>query len=127
MYLLDTCTLLWWTLDRSKLSKKSLAAIREVSEDSLSISSISLWEIAVKVNRKTLSLGVKFEQFYENLRDSQIVFHDVDDEIWVKNAFLKWDHRDPVDRTIVSTALIYDLTVLTSDREIRKFYDRTIW
>jgi len=127
MYLLDTCTLLWWTLDRSKLSKKSLAAIREVSEDSLSISSISLWEIAVKVNRKTLSLWVKFEQFFENLRDSQIVFHDIDDEIWVKNAFLKWGHRDLVDRTIVSTALIYDLTVLTSDRDIRKFYDRTIW
>lgn len=30
----------------------------------------------------------------------------VNTEIWLKNLALDWEHRDPVDRTIVASALI---------------------
>ncbi|HCP99998.1 MAG TPA: hypothetical protein DIT99_04585 [Candidatus Latescibacteria bacterium] len=51
----------------------------------------------------------------------------VDDRIWVANIDLDWDHRDPADRTIVATAMIHGLQLITSDSRIRSFYADTIW
>jgi len=40
---------------------------------------------------------------------------------------LEWDHRDPVDRTIVATAKKRRLPIITKDQRIRRFYKRTVW
>ncbi len=48
--------------------------------------------------------------------------------VWVRNLELEWEHRDPADRTIVATALILGLPLLTKDDAIRS-YDgiESIW
>lgn len=47
--------------------------------------------------------------------------------IWLGNLSLKWDHRDPVDRTIVALAQLMDCPLVTSDKNIAVFYRETIW
>jgi PIN domain nuclease of toxin-antitoxin system len=44
MVLLDTCALIWWTLDPKELSKPAARACDEIHETGGIISSISIWE-----------------------------------------------------------------------------------
>jgi len=56
-----------------------------------------------------------------------LTFLPVDEETWLLNLSLEWDHRDPVDRTIVATAKNRSLPIITKDQRIRQFYKRTVW
>ncbi len=50
-----------------------------------------------------------------------------DEMIWMENLVLTWEHRDPADRTIVATAKLRDLLLVTKDEAIADFYTQTIW
>ncbi len=39
----------------------------------------------------------------------------------------RWEHRDPADRTIVATAVLKDLPIVTKDDIIGRFYPKVIW
>ncbi len=52
--LLDTCALLWWTLDPEKLSQTAASACDMISFTGGAISSISIWEIGIKAKKKNL-------------------------------------------------------------------------
>jgi PIN domain nuclease of toxin-antitoxin system len=41
--------------------------------------------------------------------------------IWLENLRLDWSHRDPADRTIVATARIKSLALISKDEQIHKF------
>ena len=56
-YLLDTCALIWWTLGSDQLSKKAKLACGKMTKNEAYISSISLWEIGLKLKTKSLILG----------------------------------------------------------------------
>lgn len=51
----------------------------------------------------------------------------VDESIWIENLNLNWEHKDPADRTIVATAQLRGLPVLTKDQVIRDFYKEQGW
>ncbi|KKK67831.1 hypothetical protein LCGC14_2950150, partial [marine sediment metagenome] len=51
----------------------------------------------------------------------------VDENIWIKNLSLKWSNNDPADRTIVATAMLKKLPIITKDKIIRDFYPEIIW
>ena len=123
---LDTSALLFWTLDPERLSR---AATRAVSDSGrILVSSISVWEIGIKVKRERLSLPVSFREFTDNLeRIDRLDILPVDVGTWVRNIEFDWTHRDPADRTIVATASLHACALVTSDSVIRAFYPRTIW
>ncbi|MBP7866097.1 MAG: hypothetical protein KA419_09125 [Acidobacteria bacterium] len=50
-----------------------------------------------------------------------------DEDVWVRNLELAWDHDDPADRTIVATALLHDLPIVTADKVIAAFYPHIVW
>ena len=127
MYLLDTYSLLWWTLDFHKLSDLAKQTLNSVDDEEISISSISLWEIGAKVLRKRIDLGVPLTDYYQTLTESNINILAVDQYVWIKNVFLNWEHKDPADRTIVATGMVHDLQIVTKDEDIRKFYKNCLW
>ncbi|MFA6291560.1 MAG: PIN domain-containing protein [Victivallales bacterium] len=51
----------------------------------------------------------------------------VDEMIFIEDISLKWEHKDPSDRTIVATAKLKNLPIITKDPLIRNFYPNTIW
>jgi PIN domain nuclease of toxin-antitoxin system len=51
----------------------------------------------------------------------------VDTAIWLQNLSLPWEHRDPADRTIVATAMLRGLPLLSKDRTIAGFFPDTLW
>ena len=126
MIVLDTSALIFWTLDRERLSEAAMAAIADV--DRILVSSISIWEIGIKVSRGGLSIPLTVREFADRLiQVDRVELLPVDTAIWLKNIELEWSHRDPADRTIVAVALLHACPLVTSDRAIREFYPDAIW
>ncbi len=126
---LDTCALIWWSLDPEKLSQKAKEACDCMErEKSGLIASISLWEIAIKVKNKKLDLGVSVETYLEALKRSDVIkIIAIDETLWIESVNLQWKHRDPADRIIVAVAERYRASLITSDKTIANFYSSVIW
>ena len=126
MIVLDTSALLYWTLDPAQLSLKAKQAIEQA--DRIVISSISVWEIALKVKQQKLILPLEMPEYVERLqRLEALEILAVDVQTWLDNLDLLWEHRDPADRTIVALATRFGCSLITSDRVIADYYRETIW
>ncbi|EGJ31880.1 MULTISPECIES: type II toxin-antitoxin system VapC family toxin [Moorena] len=126
---LDTCALIWWSLDPDKLSQsaKDVCHQMETKKNGL-VPSISLWEIAIKIKNKKLDLGVDINKYVASLKKSSVVrIVPIDEDLWLESVKLAWDHRDPVDRVVVALAISHQASIITADREIRNFYSDVIW
>lgn len=126
---LDTCALLWWSLDPDEFSPKAKAAIDRMEREKNGITpAIAIWEIAIKVKNKKLDLGIPLDIYLKRLKQSDVVkIFAVDEDVFVTSVNLEWLHRDPVDRIMVALAMYQNCPIVTRDKEIRKFYDNTIW
>ena len=92
------------------------------------ISSISIWEIGLKVKQGKLSIPLPVQEYVDNLNSVENVqIIPVDERIWLRNLELDWDHKDPADRTIVATAMLLSSQLVTSDGIIKRFYADTVW
>ena len=126
MIVMDTSALIYWTLDPDQLSQVAGQAIAKA--DRVCISSISIWEIGVKVKKGKLVLPLSVGDFANSLeRTDRVVFLSVDLRTWIGNLELEWDHRDPADRTIVAAAALNDCPLVTSDSVVLDYYPRAIW
>jgi PIN domain nuclease of toxin-antitoxin system len=128
MILLDTCALLWWTLDPEKLSEKAAKACKKISDTGAMISSVSIWEIGIKIKKGKLDIGLSLPKYVERLNSiKKLTIIPIDEHIWVENIALNWEHRDPADRTIVATARLKNIPIITKDEIIKAFYPKVIW
>jgi PIN domain nuclease of toxin-antitoxin system len=127
--ILDTCALLWWSLDPKEFSQSATIAIAKMEQEKNGMTpSISIWEIAIKVKNRKLDLGVPLDTYLATLKQSDVVqIIPVNEDVLVKSVNLQWLHRDPVDRIMVAMALGRDCSIITKDKEIRDFYSKSIW
>ncbi len=92
------------------------------------VSSISIWEIALKVKRGTLQIPLSIEQYVAKLqRAAQLEILPVDTTTWLESVALDWEHRDPADRVIVALARQLKLPLVSNDRKIASFLSNMIW
>ena len=85
-------------------------------------SSISIWELGIKVKRGKLEMGIGIEELTRRIERSGVVdLVPVDTTIWLRSLALPWAHRDPADRVIVATALLAGVPVLTKDMALHAF------
>jgi len=123
---LDTSALLYWTLDPSQLTEKAHRTLTRAEE--ILISSISIWEIALKVERGRLALPLSAREFACELEATEkVAIIPLDWPTWLDSVALAWTHRNPADRAIVALAQANHCPLLTSDREIMGFYPLATW
>ena len=123
---LDTSALVFWTLNRDRLSRTAAQAISDA--DRIALSSISIWEIGIKVQKRQLFIPISIQEFTDKLEQiDSLDILPVDVQTWIKNLELDWDHRDSADRTIVATASLHACPLVTSDSAIRAFYSQAVW
>ena len=125
-YLLDTHVIIWMIEDSPNLP----LAIREIirnPENRVAICSISLWEIAIKMNIGKLSLSLRFDELISVLRGSDFDFLQVEDDYMSGLSKLPLLHKDPFDRLIISTAIAEKLTLITIDENIQKYDVTWVW
>ena len=108
--LLDTHILLWWLADSPRLSKKARKAIQDA--ETVWVSAVSAWEIALKRSRGLLEAPDNLEATLR-ARDMQAL------PLTIAHAAaagkLPLHHRDPFDRMLIAQALVESLTLLTAD------------
>lgn len=126
---LDTCALIWWSLDPASLSEQAKEACNYMERDKNGlVPSIAIWEIAIKIKNKKLDLGVNLNEYVVRLKKSNAVqIVPIDENIWMESVNLEWGDRDPVDRVVVALARSNQAAIITADKEIANFYSEVIW
>lgn len=115
--LLDTHAVVWALTEPERVAPEALGMI-ETSENEVFVSVVSPWELAIKLARRRIELP---EIFHEALRDDQFSLLPVTIRHAEAIASLPHHHRDPFDRMLVAQAQVEGLTLVTSDREIRRY------
>jgi PIN domain nuclease of toxin-antitoxin system len=126
---LDTCALIWWSLDPDKLSPRAQEAcdLMEQEKNGL-VPSTAVWEIAIKIKNKKLDLGVDIDDYIAALKKSDVIqIIPIDENIWRESVNLQWEHRDPADRVVVAIAKKNQSPIITADQKIANFYSSVIW
>jgi PIN domain nuclease of toxin-antitoxin system len=119
---LDTHALLWWALDPDQLSGTAARTLQRMEEEGGYASSISFWELAIKVKRGKLELPLDVAELARRIERGGVVeILPVDTATWLLSASLPWDHHDPADRVIVASALKQNVPLLSKDEAIRSF------
>jgi PIN domain nuclease of toxin-antitoxin system len=126
MIVLDTSALIFYTLDPAQLSLKAARTIAQA--DRILLSSISIWEVGLKVKRGKLVLPMSIGEYVDRLVQlERLEILAVDVQNWLDNLALDWEHRDPADRAIVALARRHDCPLVSSDHTIAAYYSKTIW
>jgi PIN domain nuclease of toxin-antitoxin system len=125
--LLDTHTLLWATLEPSRLSAKAAVAIADEST-TVCVSAASAWEIATKVRNGRLPQARQLEaEFLEKMDEAGYTLLSIDAALALRAARLPGEHRDPFDRLIAAHAVAEDIPVISADAKLDVFKVRRIW
>ena len=121
--LLDTNAFLWWRDASPRLSNEVADEIRDPTTD-ISVSIVSLWEIAIK-----RSIGKL--QFRENF--AEVMTEEGFDLLGLNYAHLgvlsdlPLHHRDPFDRLLIAQAMAEGVAVATSDKIFARYNVKTFW
>jgi PIN domain nuclease of toxin-antitoxin system len=91
------------------------------------VSIASAWELAIKIGTGKLVFDGGVEQFFYAIGENGIGLLPITEQHVKKVEGLPPLHRDPFDRLLVSTALVENLTIITSDENIRKYEVPWAW
>ena len=120
--LLDTHVFLWWRANDERLSKAARAAI--AGADIVFVSAATAWEAAIKAALgriaypDTIEAGVEasgFEKLPITLAHAE------------RAAALPRIHADPFDRMLIAQAELESLSLVTSDRVLRRYGAPIVW
>ena len=125
--LLDTHVLLWMHDEIEKLSSAAVDALTS-TENSLHLSTASIWEIQVKFKSGKLKLAKPIDE----ILDEQIAANDLsilplERRHAVNVINLPSTHKDPFDRMIISQAMVENMTILTADPKFSEYPVKLLW
>ena len=130
MILLDTHAALWLAFNDRRLSEKAREVIigARKNSGSLAISDITLFELAMLIEKGRIQVGSDSDSFLQEL-ESRFVVLPINARIGSSAMALPKSYpKDPIDRIIGATALVHGLTLLTADGAIRRSKTvSTIW
>ncbi len=121
-YLLDTHVFLWSIADTKELSKNAIKALTN-PDNEIYISSVTLWEIAIKTRLGKLAIeGISIDELpgvIEKLEYNQISMTP-EDALGYLNL-REPTHKDPFDRMLIWQCISRHMTMLSKDAEFHKF------
>lgn len=114
--LLDTHTFLWFIDDSPRLSRVARALIEEGATEPLP-SVVSLWEMAIKIGLRRLSVSdLPFETFIsDQLHRNTVTLLDISLKHAARVAELPLAHRDPFDRMLIAQAITEQIPIVSRD------------
>jgi PIN domain nuclease of toxin-antitoxin system len=121
--LLDTHALIWWLGQDPQLSERAAAAI-SLAGNSVHVSIVSAWEIAIKQSRGKLNMPGDLGHAIEVQRFDLLPI------TLVHIAHLRTlpaHHRDPFDRMLLAQAAAEDLTFVSGDRKMAAYGLAMLW
>lgn len=125
MLILDTHIWIWAINGDEKIQKSGFLnqIQKSVKNNTIFISAISLWEVAMLVSKGRLILSENTLAWINNASSAPgLSVQPLTPEIAFESTILPDNfHGDPADRLIVATARVLNATLLTFDQEILKY------
>lgn len=125
MVILDTCAI----IESLKSAPSYTPKTAKLMSDGAYIMSISFAEIACKIKLGKLEMSISSRELcnqYKQIENIEII--DIGVHEWLESIELIWDeNRDPADRIITAYAIKHELSIVTTDKKIEKFYRKVIW
>ena len=115
--LLDTHVLIWALENNPELSDSARNSIIRAS-NMVFVSSISIWEIAIKKNLGKLETPDNLQEEIELHRFTPLQINYAHAELAVKLPDI---HKDPFDRMLIAQAIIEKLTLVSRDKLIARY------
>lgn len=126
MYLLDTNALLYFLYDSEKLSKRASDVIYH-NDEKISVSIVSMWEIAIKASIGKLEIKSSILKIAETCEREQFDIPSIKPFHLDEIGKLPMIHGDPFDRLIVSQAIAENLIIITKDGTIPQYHVKVLW
>lgn len=127
--LLDTHAWLWWEADPDRLSAAAAQQIQQA--DSVLISSVSCWELAMLAEHRRLAFDRPISRWVQTaLAHERVQEAPLTAEAAVEAALLPGNAfpGDPADRFIYATARLVGARLVTADQRLRRFDPTlTVW
>lgn len=121
-YLLDTHALIWALTESAELSDK-VRGILQDRGNNIVVSTLSFWEMSIKRSIQKLDLnGASPEDFVVAALESNYDILPLSSDVC--SSFYKLSanyHKDPFDRMLIWHALHHKCSLITTDRNIRKY------
>jgi PIN domain nuclease of toxin-antitoxin system len=126
-YLLDTNIWLW-SLDPVDRLNSSAREIIEDAEADIYLSSVSTWELSIKMRLGKLRFPAPPSQTVPVFMAKQRLNSVPVTHIHAAKIYdLPLYHADPFDRMLIVQALVEGMTILTSDRVFEKYPVDVVW
>ncbi|MBT4498172.1 MAG: type II toxin-antitoxin system VapC family toxin [Gemmatimonadetes bacterium] len=131
MIIVDTHVIIWDALQPESLSARAVETIARANEtDGIIFCEISLWEIAMLIRKKRISVETNYLSFIHLVKASnRYIFRGISPEIADLSTQLPAEvNNDPADRLIAATAITAGVPLVTADENLRKAKSiQTIW
>ena len=126
--LLDTSVLIWCLEgNETRLGVAVAAAVRD-PRNSVFVSSVTPWEMAIKLSLRRLNIRPNLAAWLsQELDNSGFALLPIQLEHAVRVEHLPRHHNDPFDRLLIAQAEIEGLTLVTGDRQLAAYNPRAIW
>lgn len=125
--LLDSHTLTWAVDDLKKLSSAATVALQDPANELL-LSAGSVWEIAIKVGRGKMVLGLPYRQWISQaIADLGLSLLPITVEYADVQASLPDHHRDPFDRLLIAQSLTETIHIVSADRVFDSYGVARLW
>jgi len=122
MIVLDTHVIIWDALASDNLSAAARGAIAQANQaDGLIICDISLWEIAMMLQKGRLQVDIDCVTFINLLlQANRTIVQSISPQIATLAAqFPEQINKDPADRLIAATTVTENATLITADRNLQ--------
>lgn len=122
-YLIDTQILIWFQTNDSRL-KNSTKEILLGSENEIIVSTVSLFEIAIKQKiGKLPGFNVDIEDIINAIRKDKFVLYNIEplQVADYKSIPFHADHRDPFDRLLLAIAYHENLPLISEDTKFNRY------
>ncbi len=118
MILMDTCAIIWDALAPEELTEKALRAIDNADKyNSLIIADISIWEVSMLVKKGRIEIDTTLTNFFNlYLQTRNISVQAITPDIAELSVnFGPEINKDPADRLVAATSIIYNAQLVTAD------------
>jgi PIN domain nuclease of toxin-antitoxin system len=124
--LIDTHVLIWY-LNGDNILPVRIVNIIENERNKIVVSTVSLWEITIKLSAGKLEMFKTLQEIKQYFEDKDIELLDINFNALLSLLNLPYYHKDPFDRLLISQAIAEDLSIISADKHFEAYPAKVIW
>jgi len=126
-YLLDTHAFLWFVSDDSRLSPRARSIIKDRNQE-VYFSAASAWEMSIKIRLGRLTIEEELETFIvKQLAENNFSTLSITVLHSLYTSKLPEIHKDPFDRMIIAQSKLENMSLISKDKNIKKYKVPMVW